>query len=182
MGLRAVLVEANASAIDRHAKHGIQPAAQLHQPAAWLSNAPTLAVHVELQHLLQRPNRVPWTTARAQTGLRTVLVEADASAIDRHAKRGIQPAAQLHQRAALLSNAPKLAMHVELEHLLQRSNRVQWTAARTQTGLRTVLVEADASAINRHTKHNMKTTAHVDLISQCAGARVLETTRASCDI
>ena len=96
-GLRAVLVEADASAIDRHAKRGIHPTAQLHQQAALLSNAPTLAVHVQLEHLLQRPNRGPCTTARTQTGVRTVLVEADASAIDRHAKCGVHPTAQLHQ-------------------------------------------------------------------------------------
>ena len=118
-GLRTVLVEADASAIDRHAKRGIQPTAQLHQQVALLSNAPTLAVHVQLEHLLKRSNRGPCTTARAQTGLRTVLVETDASAIDRHAKRGMQPTAQLHQQAALLSNAPTLAVPVEQEHLLK---------------------------------------------------------------
>ena len=63
----------------------------------------TYHLHAKLEYLLQRPNRVPWTTARTQTGPRTVLVEADASAIDRHAKHGMQPTAQLHQRAALLS-------------------------------------------------------------------------------
>ena len=76
-------------------------------------------MHVELEHLLKRSNRVPWTTARTQMGLGTVLVEADASAIDQHAKRGIQPAAHLHRPAAWLSNAPTLAVHVELEYLLK---------------------------------------------------------------
>ena len=76
-------------------------------------------MHVELQYLLNRSNREPSTTARAQTGLRTVLVEADASAIDRHAKRGIQPTAQLHQQAAWWSIAPTLAVPVELEYLLK---------------------------------------------------------------
>ena len=88
------------------AKHDIQTTAQELIRVAVLSNAPTLAVHVELQYLLNRSNRVPWTTARTQMGLGTVLVEADASAIDRHARHGIQPAAQLHQPAASLSNAP----------------------------------------------------------------------------
>ena len=111
--------------------------------------------------MLQRPNRVPRTAARAQTGLRSVLVEADASAIDRHAKRGIQPAAQLHQQVALLSNASTLAVHVELEYLLKRPNRVPCTTARTQTGLRTVLVEADASAIDRPTTHDMENPTQV---------------------
>ena len=76
-------------------------------------------LHAKLYRCFERSNRGPCTTARTPKGLRTVLVEADASAIDRHAKRGMQPTAQLHQRAALLSNAPTLAVHVELEHLLK---------------------------------------------------------------
>ena len=41
-------------------------------------------LHAKLEYLLKRPNRGPCTTTRTQTDLRTVLVEADASAIDRH--------------------------------------------------------------------------------------------------
>ena len=76
-------------------------------------------LHAKLYRCFERSNRVPCTTARTQTGLRTVLVEADASAIDRHAKRGMQPTAQLHQQAALLSNASTLAVPVEQEYLLK---------------------------------------------------------------
>ena len=54
----------------------------------------------DLQYLLKLLNRVPCATGYAQMGLSTVPVEANASAIDRHAKHGIQPAAQLHQREA----------------------------------------------------------------------------------
>ena len=54
------------------------------------------------------------------------------------------PALSCISERQLANSVVTYCMHAKLEYLLKLLNRVQCTTARTQTGLRTVLVEADA--------------------------------------
>ena len=67
---------------------------------------------------------MPCTTARTQTGLRTVLVEADASAIDRHTNMTwITPLKHISERQ-LANSVVTYRLHAKLEYLLERPNGV----------------------------------------------------------